>query len=457
MTTYAAYIAIAFAISVILTIRTDKKIFGFIVIFWITSQPILHYNFSPRIPGLNFDLQPNRMLGVVFLLYMLFALVSYSGNAARNATLVNRFNYEKYFFLYLIAVIASVSYNFSEIKPQDIVVLPSGVAIFILAYFAVKRHITPALFEAILRAIVVLAVLNAFIAIVQIVGNSEFLKTCPPRPAFGSIVRASGIFAAEYELGYFQILAIMVCILRYREFAWQRVVIPLLSLSVIFTFHRLNLLILITCGITYAWMCGSITKRVVTTVVLVLIGALAVASFAVLEPLISDTAIVKERLAADTVSGRFGQYAVVAGALPSFPLGSGSYENPAYEILMAENGHMQSIDAGTENWKQVPYRVHNGYLEVGILHGPLAMMIFMFMLVSLLTSLRRLSRDFFLALIPFFGTLIWMLANISNGVSNLGVYFAVLVGILSGGVVGLAQRVKQNEMQANVKFGESCP
>jgi hypothetical protein len=120
-------------------------------------------------------------------------------------------------------------------------------------------------------------------------------------------------------------------------------------------------------------------------------------------------------------------------ALPKFPLGVGDYENPAYADLMKKNNMMESINPGTPYWYQIPYRVHNGYLEVGILHGPFAMGIFIAMMFSMLWYFKkRITAESPYSIVPFFAVLIWMLSNISNGVSNFAVYYAVLISLLSG-------------------------
>lgn len=452
MGTYIAYVVAAFIAAVVLSANTDRKYLGFTLTFWILAQPVLNYKFSLTVPGLHFDLQPNRLLLLALLPYLFLAGMVGNKSTRQQNTFSTPIPYEKYFYIYLALTIVSLAYNFGQIRPQNLVVVPSAVINFIIVYLVAKKWMTQAVFEAIIKAIVLLAVTCSFIAIYQVVVNSEFLKTCDPRPAFGNIVRASGIFQAEYELGYFQILAIIISLVRYKGSLLRIIIIPLLTLSVLLTFHRLDLIILLVSLIIYTWLFSNTTRKAVIVFGIVFMAFFTFVSYTVLVPLFHKSAFVTERLDADTVSGRFKQYKVVATALPKFPMGVGDYENQAYTVLMAKHPElMESIDAGTWNWHQIPYRVHNGYLEVGILHGPLAMIVFIAMMFSMLWYFKkRISRESSYSMVPFFAVLIWLLSNVSNGVSNFAVYYAVLLSMLSGAVVALNKKAVAIEKTSTV-------
>jgi len=432
MTSFIAYLALAFLAAAFLSSRTDRKFFSFIIYFWIFSQPILNSVLMIKVPGLGFDLHPNRIMLVLLVPYLLFL-------SNRNTTNIKRPPFEKYILIYLIVVFSSLAYNFDVIHKQNLAAVPLEIFMFLIFYLAAKRCATASFFDGLIKAVLMMGIASACISFVQVLGDGSFLKTCNPRMAFGHVVRSSGIFQSEYELGYFQILAVIITVYKLKNSFWKLPLIGLFIGSLLTTFHRLDVLILITCFFTYTWFFSKSSQKTATYLACFFVAFIAFSTYKMVESDISNTEFVKGRLKEDTVSGRIDQYKLILTSISKFFwVGMGDYTNKEYFEFMADAGMVYTVDAGTDAWHQVPYAVHNGYLEVCALYGVFAMIAF----IALLTSMYRYYKKMLFsealnARLPFFTLLVWMLANISNGVSQFGLYYVLLLGLISGSVVSM--------------------
>lgn len=438
MIPYGLYICLAFVVAATLSTRTDKKWLSFILTFWIFTQPIFGSVFLLRTPELGFDFQPNRVLFVLLLPYLFF----FEGGRAMRKKIV-RPPFEKYIYAYLILVTLALAANFDFIRKQSLGAVPLDILIFLVTYVVMKRHATQPVLDAVIRAVIITAVTSAVISLIQLAIDENFLKTAIPRLAFGSVIRASGIFQSEYELGYMQILAIFIAFVKYRGVLWRWPLILLFAASLFSTFHRLDILILMTCTVSYIWFFGTTGHKAVGYGAIALVILLSAASFFAFEAQIGKGAFVQQRLTEDTVSGRIQQYKVVIDALPAFAaFGLGDYTNKKYYELMETADMVRTVEgAGTANWRREAYAVHDGYLEVAVLYGVPAMVAFVAMLFSMLAYFKkRLNSKAVYSVAPFYAVFILILANISNGVSAFRLYFVVLLAILAGCMVAMQRR-----------------
>jgi hypothetical protein len=432
MMVFIIYVFAALIAAFRLSAKTDRRWLSFLLIFWIFTQPILNTVLLLKIPGLGFDLQPNRILLFLLVPYLFIAGMGEGGA-------IQRPPFEKYIYIYLGIVFIALAFNFDVIRKQSLAVVPLEILTFLVFYTSAKRYATTSFLDSIIKAIILMAVVSALISFVQIFINSEFLKTGEPRIAFGKVVRASGVFQSEYELGYFQILAIMITMVKFKESFWRIPLILLFAASLVTTFHRLDLLILLACLASYVWFFGKPGQMAASYGAMFFALLLGVVFFTIFEGDLGNSEFVKQRLKEDTVSGRFDQYRVIVQSLPDFAFaGMGDYSTKEYFKFMEKAGHVYTKGWGTSQLHREAYAVHNGYLEVAILYGAFAMTAFIALLFSMFRYFKqRINSELPYAIVPFYAVLIWMLANISNGVSAFRIYFVLLLAILAGSMIAM--------------------
>ena len=459
---FAVYLVAALVLSMYLARNTRRKLFGFLLLVWILAQPVITYQFSISIPVINIDLQANRIMLLFLAMYMFFVppIHAETGLKSTDKSEVNKpfslielgktvtapmasQRIERYMYSYLVIVTLSVLVNIFNIGRQEVITIPLEIITFILMYKASIRYVDEALMRAILNAIVVLCLVGVCISFVQYGVDSDFMRTTGARVAFGDISRASGIFSQEYDFGAFQVLGAITILLRFKGSAYVYVLVSFVVASIMLTFHRMDIITLMMCLLIYTWYFTSATKKIM---VMFLAGVLSL-SIVVFLPFLTgsvgDTSFAKTasgRLQQNTVSGRFDQYGVALNAIFTNYrniVGMGSYTNKRYDDLMISNGHLNI----TKDGQRYGYRMHNGYLEVGILYGFMAMFVFMTILIKMLFYFKKMGLHAEpVAMLPFFAILIWMFVNLSNGLSSFNIYYSLMCAVLTGVFVGAHQK-----------------
>jgi hypothetical protein len=456
---YFLYLVFATGAVLFLTARTDRKGLAFILLFWIFAQPVLNAFFSIPMLGLPFELQTNRIFFLLIATYLVSAWLlkkkPTSGFAER------RPEFEKYLYIYLVLVIIALLINYSKVNPKSIIATPLEVVTFIVVYIAAKRYATESILEAILKGVVILAVALALVAIVQFAFVPQLLRTgsvIDIRQAFGNYLRSTGIFQSEYDLGYFQNLALMIVLMRYRGMLRLYVLVPLLILSVLLTFHRANYIITFFCLTSYFAYFSKRKANPIALVVMLAIPFTLVFSYEVYRSIGGHSELVKERLEADTVTGRLMQYEVVANSMWDHPLGMGGYENPAYFDLMNKYGMMQWVPDGKGGTRPQPLAVHNGYLATGIQYGVLAVPVFVMLLISMFRYFRKkVSTEYRYSLVPLYAVIIYALSNMSNSITIFRAYFVILLALLSGAFVAVYRARNTAVQKSEFKAPGSTP
>jgi len=441
MILYGAYVFAASITALVLAKKTDNKSLSFLLIFWIFTQPIFNTVLLIKTPGIGFDLQPTRILFLSLTAYYIYKTLT-TNKVIRNVAHLKNPSYEKYIYIYLILVILSLLFNYDNIRLKAVAAIPLDIFSFIIVYLVAKKYVTESMFEAIVNAMLIMATASAMIAFVQIGIDSSFLKTCADRIAFGNVVRASATFQAEYELGYFQILSTIIAMIKFRGSWWRFAIVPLFVISLLFTFHRLDIIILLICLFIYVLIFGKLRHRLASTGVFIFSVILILTTFFAFEDQLAKSAFVKGRVTEDTLTGRLEQYKVILQTLPDhLVVGMGDYSSKSYYALMEKHKMVYSMLGGTEKWYQVAYDVHNGYLAVGIYYGVLAMVMFIAFLLSVLRYFKNsMTEEMRYSAVPLFAVLIWILANMTNGVTSFRMYSIMLYAILFGSAISLQQR-----------------
>lgn len=439
---FASYIFLGVILSAYLSNRTDKPLLGFVLILWLVASPVSRV-YIVSIPGLPIDIQANRLLFVFLTTYFLWAILSGTrGNLKSN----HKYLFIKYIYAYLTVVILALIYNSTYLPIKSVASVPIEIITFIVVYFIGKRFVSTSLRNALLDAIVIVAVASSFIAIVQVGINEQFFRVSPDevRRAFGNIYRATGVFQSEYEFGYFQIFSIFILLSRYRNKWLKYPSFVMISISIVLTFHRLDYLIFLTCILFYVFLYTSKSNRVLFAVITVFLIGLSIPGYIILQRTIMKSDAVQQRLLVNTMSGRMHQYEVLLKAIPDNPLGVGGYENEAYEKLMFDNDLSISYIDERGLWSKKPLLAHNGYLAAGIKYGVMGFLLFTAFVVSLIRATYKLiDRSDKTTVLPFFCVMIWTISNMTNSVSNFRVHFVLIMAL----VCGMYFRGKSNTKQ----------
>lgn len=429
---FLVYLAVAVIVALILSRKTDRVLLSFVFVCWMLTQPVINAFFVYKLPGLNFDLRLNRLLFFFAFTYILSGSVLGRAYAYAPATAIRRPFFEKYFYIYAAAIALAIALNYSAISSAALIATPLEIVTFIMVYTAAKRYATASVLESILKAALILSVFSAFVAIVQFGVDPLFMRTGEAKAAFGETLRAFGIFQFDGEFGTFQILSLVVVLLRFKG-ALRFTLVVLLLLSIFVTFHRLSYLTLFVCLMVYSVF---FSKQKTGAILLIMIPLVLALSYSVYKSMHTGSIAVEQRLGQDTVSGRIEQYKVTLDAIKNHPLGLGSYENPTYVKLMLEHDMVQWLPDSQNRSHPEALEVHNGYLDVGIKYGVLGVATFVALMVSMLRYFKkRVTSQSRYSIVPFFAVLIWMMSNTTQTNSNFRGYFLVLMAIICGSFV----------------------
>ena len=432
---YIIYLISAFIVSVYLSRRTDRKVLTFALVFWIFSEPYLDAMFIISFPGLPFEFQPNRILLIFLFFYLLLGhLFSFQKYSITSATPP----FEKYMYFYILVVTLSLMYNYSDIRQQLMGAVPAAIFTFIIIYQTGKRYITVSSFDAIIKAIIILSVVCSFIALLQIFYDADFLRAGRTRLAFSDIYRATGIFAEEYEFGVIQILAYIIIYSKYGVSHLSKLLIPLLVISILMTFHRLDIMILILCTSIYFWFFQRSYNKFIFPLSILFIAFLSLTFLYMFESELLESAFVQGRLLEEHESIRARQWDAIFTELKEYAfLGLGGYGNPTYSEIMGRYDLLQSMKLPNSEWIERGYIPHSGYLEVLVLYGVLAFIIFISFFYSILRYFyRTIDRYNPGTSVPFFTALIWATSNTTNGMISFSAYSTLLYALIFGIYIG---------------------
>lgn len=423
-----AYMAITVLVAFYLARKTERFWFSFVLLLWLLGQPVLDAYYVIELGF--FDLQPNRLL-LLFLCaalpYVYSKKIGYSAPVAGERSSPS---YEIYLAILVGLIIVAMAVNWNALPPKKLVAIPLEPITLLLLYHFVKRIVTPKFLNAVLTAIIVMAIGNALIAFAQVI-DPLFLRTGPLRIAFGNLWRAYGAFSSEYILGAFQIVGLFTLITHVKKNSLKMIFVPLIIGSVVLTFHRLDLIILLICGVLYFSKFASKQVSLAGNFVLVIILLAAVPAYTVLTG--GQSQLVDERLTEDTITGRIQQFKLAVTLLPKHPLGFGSESHPEYQEAMISAGHFMGMIDARGRYQKVGLVVHNGYLGVGIKYGIVAMIVFTLIIWKMGRYFYTHSRKTEpITIIPFIAVLVWGLSNLTNGIIEFRTYNVMIVALIAG-------------------------
>jgi hypothetical protein len=428
MTEYHIYVFIALLVSIYLTIKNnpDNKFITFIIAFWILAGSVLNTEyFIIDIQSLPFDFQPDRIIFILFSIYLFFTYIS-EHNSERFNT--ENLKFEKYLYIYIfLSITVDIIHTIGVLSLKDVILNATKILTFLVIYLVLKRTADREMLKVAGKALLIVCTISSLIGIYQFLIDPFFFRIGSERIAFAGYLRSNGIFGSELIQSYFLIPGIVVALFTIRNNLLKYSLIALFLLGIIFTFHRMSWIIVM---LTLTLYLIKVKKKDVWQIIAVgvyLVVALTYFSstFSLNLTNISRSAPVQERLLQETMSGRIECFTMVLENIPqSWLIGFGSRKSKVYYsgMLEVEPSYASGERGG----------IHNGYLAIMFYRGIPVMILYTFFLILAFYNFWTLAKfKHIFYFIPFFELMKYILLNITNRVAlynALGLLFAIFLG-----------------------------
>ena len=431
---YYMYLAFAALISFILVLKSTSKykIELFFLCFYLISGNINDLGVIV-IPGFSlFEIQPKRFIYLMLLFFLIRKLVRSKGKFEFDLKL-------PWFQIALYAYIAlQIVSIFVNAFPAELKTALDAVA-FLIIVIGIKLIADKPSYDLIGRAIIVCAVISSIVAIIQIGIDPYFLRIGDNRIAFGQILRANGIFSAEYYNSYLAIIAVAWTLTTIQK-NWLKIsLIFLFSISVFVTFHRMSWVILTLVFLTYFLYIEKVSIQKLMVLGMLGITLLLALTIFFYKDIVNST-LVKERIS-DTSGGRDQYRALVLDNIGNSPIfGYGNFEHDFFYRRMLE------ITSSRDRADGKTGGIHNGYLESLFLYGiPASICFTLFALFSVFYYATRPFKEELYFVIPFFVSVIYLIANLTNSFLFL-TYLSLLLAMHIGIGMGLNEIKKEKSL-----------
>ncbi len=435
---FYAYMAIAALISFILVLKSESKykIELFFISFYLISGNINDLGVIV-IPGFSlFEIQPKRFIYLMLLFFMFRKLIKSKGKLEFDLKL-------PWFQIALYAYIALQTVSiFVNAFPAELKTVLDAVA-FLIIVIGIKLIADKPSYDLIGRSIIICAVISSIVSIIQIGIDPYFLRIGDNRVAFGQILRSNGVFRAEYYHSYLLIIAVTWTLTTIQKTQLKIALLSLFSIGVFVTFHRMSWVILTLVFLTYFLYIEKIAIQ--KLMVLGMLGLTILLGLTIFfyKDIVNST-MVQERLS-DTSGGRDQYRALVLDNIGDRPIfGYGNFEHDFFYRRMLE------ITSNRDRASGKTGGIHNGYLESLFLYGiPASICFAFFVLLTVFYYATRPFKEELYFVIPFFVSVIYLIANLTNSFLFL-TYLSVLLAMHIGIGMGLNE-IKKEESQTEAK------
>ena len=448
------YIYIAFAFFTVLYLvrkhQPKHNIITFILCFWIFYDDVGNREeFKISIPGAPFDLQPMRILFLVCLAFLFTKPFIDKYRSSRNLSgIAVKPKYET--LLTIFIVVASLAYvvNFKFLGPAQFYIELSLLLRFYVIYYTVRTIADEGVINTVRDTIIIVCVVSSLVAIVQLVDQS-FLRVNPnfQRPAFGGLLRATGVFRDDYIHSYMVFTGLIWVYFTEPAGVKRQALISLFLLSIFIAFMRMGYVVtaIILWHAFYFKTQASNKLKVLVTSVGVM--ALVVGGFWILTSGVLESSVAQDRmLDEETMELRFQLYEKAIEesihSVKTFLFGYGARENPAYEKAMYEVTNSEIWASGDKGgW-------HNLYISFLFFNGFPAMAVFIWFIFGATRYFHQLekhtSNRFYL--IPFYCLCGYAIANLTLSLSLSSSF-----GIMAGTSAALAIWIRESEINQLIK------
>ena len=442
------YLILSFGITVYLLNKHKPKntLVTFLICLWVFVSDVANTpEFIIKIPGAPFELQPLRTLLLIFSAYLVIQglLDKYrKRNVPReNISSVNP-TYETYLWIYLIILLVTNVVHYNLLGPAEFVIAVSATLSFYVVYIAVKKTADSGTIRVIRDAIIIVAVISSVVAVIQLLVSSSFLRVLPTfsRPAFGGLLRSTGVFRDDYIHSYVVVIGLIWAIFTIPNGLKKTMIVGIMLVGILFAFMRMGYVVTFVFLVHYFYFMYQGNPKVkvlivVGSVIVFVLGLGWVVTSGVMESSVAQERMLDEGTA--EIRGRLYLQAVESSIKSgkSILFGYGSPASPEYydAIFKATNSRLWAAgDRG--GW-------HNLYLEILFFNGFGAFIMFILFLYQATRYFYRMgTREDNLLLIPFYCIITFIIANLSLA---LPIYsnFGMLLGITFA--LALSQRKKQ--------------
>jgi len=427
-TYFYIYVVVTLLIAAYLTLKSDSsnKSITFIIAYWILAGSVLNTEyFIIDIQSLPFDFQPDRIIFILFSIYLFFTYTSGHTNERVNT---ENLKFEKYLYLYIfLSIIVDIIHTIDILSLKDIILDTTKILTFLVIYLVLKRTADSEMLKVVGKALLIVCAISSLIGIYQFLIDPFFFRIGSERIAFAGHLRSNGVFGAEYMQSYFLIPGIVVALFTIRNDLLKYSLISLFSLGIIFTFHRMSWIIAIFLFTLYLIKIKKKNAWQIIAVGVYLVVALMYFSsiFSLNLAQISGSSVVKERLLEETMSDRMGYYTMALEKIPqSWLIGFGSKKSKVYYygMLEVEPSYASGRKGG----------IHNVYLAIAFYQGIPVMVLYTFFVILAFYNFWNLSKfKHIFYFIPALETIKYILLNITNGFllyKDLGLLLAIFLG-----------------------------
>ncbi len=436
--------------------RPKSMLISFLVCFWIFVSDVANTSeFIIKIPGAPFELQPLRTLLLSCLGFLFIKAVAdnYRTKSASSGEIASvRPRYEFYLEAYIILLLVVYVVHYSLLGTAEFIIAVSAVLAFYVVYVTVKKMADPAMVRVIRDAIIIVAVISSLVAVVQLLADSSFLRVNVDfrRPAFGGLLRSTGVFRDDYVHAYVVIVGMIWAILTLPDNFKKLVIIGIMLIGILFGFMRMGYVVAFVVLVHYFFFMyrGNAKLKVLLVTVSVIVGVMGMSW--VITSGVMESSVAQERMLDEgtaEIRGRLYMQAMASSAksIKSFMFGYGTLDHPEYfDAMMKVTGARRWATGEVGGW-------HNLYLETLFFHGIVAAVLFILLLFSATHYFYKLgTKEDKTMLIPFYCLLSFILANLSLA---LPIYsnFGIIIGITCA--LALSQRKEQvnRQMSQSIK------
>ncbi len=428
---FILYVIFDFVAACALTLFRSRshRFITFVISFWILGGSIINQDmFTLPLAQFSGGLQVGRILFLLLLMYGI--LLRGFGQPERMA--VPRLPYEKYLYLFLVLFFVVLGYHLSSgsLPTREFVRLSDGTLRVLVIYLLLKRYSNSETLEVIFLSAMIVAVATSLVGFVQFFFEPTFLRVGDNRVAFGSHLRANGVFSSEYLNSYFLIAALALLLVYVRSAHVKTALAILFGSGILLSFHRMSWMVaaVVLCAYLVLQKRQQIWKLAGVAAIAVFLGYGIFTEVFPMQRVVQTSTMYRERISSNTIDSRLKFFSIVIDNFDKVALwGAGTRTSSLYY-----HGMMSTGIVGREWALGRSGSIHNLYLELLFLYGLSVLLAFCLMLLAMIRyHFARFKTGSTAFLFPVLFLVMFSLMNLTNSIpldSQFGILFAIALG-----------------------------